>query len=250
MAGSSAAPTGWVHSYESCAIGDGPGIRFAVFLQGCPLRCRFCHNPDTWKVRAGRETTVDEVMAEVLKYRSYMRTSGGGVTLTGGEPLLQPEFAAAILSRCKEAGLTTVIDTAGHASVDSPPVRAVIDATDIVLHDIKSIDPEQHRWLTGWPIEPVLDFARRLSELGKTMWIQHVLVPGVTLRDDLLEKLAAFVATLRTVEHVELLPFHKLGEYKWRELQLDYTLADTPPATAEDVARAAAIFSAHGVRTV
>jgi len=247
MAASDSAPVGWIHSYESCAIGDGPGIRFAVFLQGCPLRCRFCHNPDTWRAHAGRAATVDEVMTEVRKYRSYMRFSNGGVTLTGGEPLLQPDFSAALLSSCKAEGLHTVMDTAGHAPADS--VRHVLDATDIVLHDIKSIDPEQHLWLTGWPIEPVLDFARRLAELGKTMWIQHVLVPGITARDDLLERLAAFVATLPTVEQVEILPFHKLGEYKWHALGLEYALSGTPPATAEQVARATAIFEAHGLRT-
>jgi pyruvate formate lyase activating enzyme len=245
-----ASSRGRIHSYESGAIGDGPGIRFAVFLQGCPLRCRYCHNPDTWPAGAGagREVTVDEVLAEAVKYRSYIRFSGGGVTLTGGEPLLQPAFAAALLERCKAEGFHTAIDTAGHVRAAS--VRAVLDATDLVLHDIKSIDPEQHRWLTGWPIEPVLDFARELAALGKKTWIQHVLVPGLTARDDLLERLAAFVATLGdAVEHVELLPFHKLGEYKWQCLGLEYALGETPPAGAEEVARASEIFARHGLAT-
>lgn len=238
---------GRIHSYESCAIGDGPGIRFAVFFQGCPMRCRYCHNPDTWKLGAGREVSVGEVMAEIRKYRSYMRFSNGGVTLTGGEPYVQPEFAAALLRCCKAEGLHTAVDTGGY--VDAAAVRPALDATDLALLDLRTIDPEQHRWLVGVPLEPVLEFARALADLGTPMWIQHVLVPGVTLRDDLLERLAAFVATLRTVEHVELLPFHKLGEYKWEELGIKYSLGDTSPATDEDVARAAAIFQRHGLRT-
>jgi pyruvate formate lyase activating enzyme len=245
MAGSSGA-TGWLHSCESCAIGDGPGIRFAVFLQGCPLRCRYCHNPDTWRPRTGREVTVEQVLAEIRKYRSYMSRSNGGVTLTGGEPLFQPEFAAELLEACQREGIHTAVDTAG--SVPAASVARLLEATDLVLHDLKSIDPEQHRALTGVPLEPVLEFARELAALRKPTWIQHVLVPGITARDDLLEKLAAFVASLGNVEQVVVLPFHKLGEAKWEALGIPYTLAATPPASAEEVARAEAIFVRHGLR--
>lgn len=244
MAASSA--RGWLHSFESFATGDGPGIRCLIFLQGCPLRCRYCHNPDTWRPRGGREVGVEEILAEVLKYRSYLRASGGGVTLTGGEPFYQPELAAELLEACKREGLHTAVDTAG--SMPAASVARALAATDLVLHDLKSIDPEQHEWLTGVSLEPVLAFARDLSALGKPMWIQHVLVPGITLRDDLLAQLAAFVATLASVERVVLLPFHKLGEAKWQALGREYSLGSTPPASAEDVARARAIFLRHGLR--
>jgi pyruvate formate lyase activating enzyme len=244
MAGSSA--RGWLHSFESFATGDGPGIRCLVFLQGCPLRCRYCHNPDTWRPRVGREVGAPEVLAEIVKYRSYLRASGGGVTLTGGEPLYQPELAAELLEACQREGLHTAVDTAGPMPAAS--VARALAATDLVLHDVKSIDPEQHEWLTGVALEPVLAFARELAALGKPTWIQHVLVPGVTLRDDLLERLAAFIAELANVERVVLLPFHKLGEAKWQALGREYALAATPPASAEDVARARAIFERRGLR--
>jgi pyruvate formate lyase activating enzyme len=236
--------TGRVHSWDLSTGVDGPGTRFVLFLSGCPLRCLYCANPDTWHMRDGRTATVDESMAEIEKYRPFLTASGGGVTLTGGEPLLQPAFTGALLRRCKEAGLHTALDTSGFLGARASD--ALLADTDLVLLDIKSFDIGTYRRLTGGDLAPTLAFATRLNRLGVPMWIRYVLVPGWT--DDLtaVDGLAEFVAGLDTVDRVDVLPFHKLGAPKYEALGIPFPLKETPtpdPALTEEVR---ARFHAHG----
>lgn len=234
---------GKIHSYETCGAVDGPGIRFVVFVQGCPLRCKYCQNPDTWKMSGGVEIDSGDLVAEMEKYRSYIRFSGGGVTLTGGEPLMQPAFSADVLRRCRERGIHTALDTSGFAEWEraEPAVRHA----DLVLLDLKCVDPEGHRFLTGAGVEPVLDFARRLSAIGKPAWIRHVLVPGMTDSEEFLNRLGAFIAGLKNIELVEVLPVHHLGAYKWDELGYEYQLRAVAPPGEADVARAVSILKRY-----
>ena len=237
--------TGRIHSWDLSTGVDGPGTRFVLFLSGCPLRCLYCANPDTWHMRDGREMTVDDVMAEIEKYRAFITTAGGGVTLTGGEPLLQSAFTGEVLRRCKEAGLHTALDTSGFLGVRA--TDELLADTDLVLLDIKSFDIDTYRKLTGGELAPTLNFATRLDRLGVAMWIRYVLVPGWT--DDLrrVDALARFVAGLGTAERVDVLPFHKLGAAKYEALGIPFPLRDNPlPDTAltEDVR---ARFREHGV---
>lgn len=237
--------TGYVHSVETCGTVDGPGIRFVVFMQGCPLKCLYCHNPDTWRTKIGNETTVDALIEEILKYRSYMRFSGGGVTVSGGEPLLQSEFVSALFEKCRENGIHTALDTSGFC-VMTPKVTRLLSLTDLVLLDIKSIIPERFKQITGVEIEPVLAFAKYLSNLSIPVWIRHVMVPGLTDDETGIRLLARYLTTLTNVEKVELSPFHKMGEYKWQELGYDYTLGDVPPMHSRMVERAREIFEGLG----
>lgn len=236
---------GRIHSIETCGTVDGPGIRFIVFTKGCPLRCLYCHNADCRHPYGGREVTVSELAVEIAKYRTYMRFSGGGLTLSGGEPLMQPEFARALFERCRSLGVHTALDTSGYVPLED--AKSVLDVTDLVLLDIKSFDPKIYRKVTSVSLEPTLKLARHLQAIGKRTWIRFVLVPGLTDREDNVEGLAQFVATLDNVEVVEVLPFHQMGAYKWEQLGLEYALKNTPPASPELVARTIAIFERHGV---
>jgi pyruvate formate lyase activating enzyme len=237
--------TGSVHSWDVATAVDGPGTRFVLFLSGCPLRCLYCHNPDTWHMRDGHRTTVEEVLAEMAKYRRFIEVAGGGVTISGGEPLLQPDFTAAVLRGAKELGLHTALDTSGFLGT-----RATDDLladTDLVLLDIKSWDPVTYRHVTGGEVAPTLDFARRLSALRKPMWIRFVLVPGHTDAPDNVEGIASFVTTLDAVERVEVIPFHKLGAPKYAALGIPFPLADVPTPDAELIRRVRSQFSGLGV---
>ena len=228
--------TGRIHSWDLSTGVDGPGTRFVLFLSGCPLRCLYCANPDTWHMRDGREATVDEVMAEIEKYRAFVTTAGGGVTLTGGEPLLQSAFTGEVLRRCKEAGLHTALDTSGFLGVRA--TDELLAATDLVLLDIKSFDVDTYRRLTGGELTPTLNFATRLDRLGVPMWIRYVLVPGWTDDPRRVDALAGFVAGLGAVERVDVLPFHKLGASKYEALGIPFPLRDNPvpdPALTETV---------------
>lgn len=239
---------GYVHSAEPSGAVDGPGMRFVLFLSGCQMRCRYCHNPDTWDRKGGTLRTVDHVVAEIGKYAVFLKAAGG-LTVSGGEPLLQAEFVHEILRRCKEQyGLHTALDTNGLLAQNLPDEW--FDVVDLVLLDIKHIDPEKHKRLTATPLQPVLDFAQRLARMGKPAWIRYVLVPG--LNDDAgdVEKLADFVTGLKNVERVEILPFHKMGEFKWKERGLDYQLTDTPPPTPELVERVRRQLGARGLTAV
>lgn len=237
---------GFLHSVESGAAVDGPGMRFVYFMSGCQFRCLYCHNPDTWKPHAGRRVTLDEAVAEVASYAGFLRVAGG-VTISGGEPLVQAPFVGRLLARLKgELGLHTALDTQGflHDHVDD----AWLAPVDMVLLDIKHSDPDAYHRLTGQALQPTLDFARRLADLDKPMRIRHVLVPGLTDGEADLLRLADFVAGLGpAVERVEVLPLHHLGAHKWAALGLDYPLADTPVPTPDQMTRAHRLFASRGL---
>jgi pyruvate formate lyase activating enzyme len=237
---------GHIHSIETCGTVDGPGIRFVIFTQGCLLRCLYCHNPDTRDPLAGKVITVDELITEIQKYTSYMHSSGGGVTISGGEPLLQPEFVREVFHRCRQLGIHTALDTSGFP--DLAASKPVLDYTDLALLDIKSSDPDIYHTVTSVAIEPTLQFARYLSEIQKPTWIQFVLVPGLTDTLPNLAGLSQFVASLgQCVEKIEVLPFHKMGEYKWEQLGYEYKLKDTQPPTQDEVDRVVQVFKHYGL---
>ena len=239
---------GRVHSIETCGTVDGPGIRYVVFTQGCPLRCLYCHNPDCRAICDGKGMTVDELITDIQRYRSYMDASGGGVTVTGGEPLLQPEFVAELLRQCQALGIHTALDTSGYSDLDS--AKHVLQHVDLVLLDIKSFDPSTYRRVTSVSLEPTLTIARYLSNIGKPTWIRFVLVPGLTDAPANVEGLADFVATLTNIERVEVLPFHQMGAYKWKSLGFDYVLDDTPPPSPELIDRVQRTFRQQGLTVV
>ena len=229
---------GRVHSYESFRTLDGPGLRFVVFLQGCPLRCANCHNPDTWDAAGGMLVSAEAVVDKIDKCRAYLRN--GGATLSGGEPLMQPAFTLDILRRLREINIHTALDTSGTVplTVSAP----VIDASDMLLLDIKALDAGDCLKLTGQDNANELATLDYCERTGKRVWIRHVIVPGLTLDMTKLGRLAAYLKKFRCVERTELLPFNKLGEFKWRQLGLPYTLADTPSPTDEQIAAANALF--------
>lgn len=229
---------GRIHSYESFGTLDGPGVRFVVFLQGCPLRCRYCHNPDTWEMGGGRPVTSAEVMEAILSCRNFL---SGGVTLSGGEPLAQPEFAADLLRRCRDAGLHTAVDTAGSFPLSRS--AAVIDAADLLLLDIKALDDALCRDLTGHGNTNTLATLDYCERHGKPVWIRHVLVPGFTLDRERLTALAGYLKSRSCIQRIDLLPFHKMAEFKWKELRLSNTLAGTPEPTEEEIRMAEAVFA-------
>lgn len=240
--------TGSIHSVESCGTVDGPGIRFVIFTQGCPLRCLYCHNSDCRHPEGGKEMTVDEIITEVQKYRTYMRFSGGGVTVTGGEPLMQPEFVGEIFRRCKALGIHTALDTSGYVNLST--AKTLLDYVDLVLLDIKSFRRETYEKLTSVSLEPTLNLARYLREINKPVWIRFVLVPNLTDDPENIAGLAEFVSHLTNVTRIEILPFHKMGEYKWEQLGYEYLLKDTPEATQDDVDKAVKIFQRYGLTVV
>lgn len=237
--------TGKIHSVESCGTVDGPGIRFVIFTKGCPLRCLYCHNPDCRSFADGKETTVDELIAEIQKYRSYMRFSGGGVTISGGEPLAQPHFVKEVFKRCKELGIHTALDTSGYVSLDT--AKEVLEYVDLVLLDIKSYDPQTYFKVTNVSVYPTLQLANYLSEIHKPTWVRFVLVPQVTDDPKNIEGLASFVSKLGNIEKVEILPFHKMGEYKWEQLGYNYQLQDTEPPSPELMHNTLEIFRRYGL---
>lgn len=242
----STAHSGRIHSVETCGTVDGPGVRFIIFTQGCLLRCQYCHNPDSRDLHSGTEVTVDSLVAEIQKYRSYMNASGGGLTITGGEPLLQPEFVGEIFRRCQELKIHTALDTSGYPKFEQ--AKEVLKYVDLVLLDIKSFDPKIYHDVTHVELEPTLRFARYLNEIKKPTWVRFVLVPNLTDAPHNVEGLAQFVAGLDCVEKVELLPFHQMGKYKWEQMGLNYPLKDTEPPTDEKIAEVRGIFEKYGLR--
>ncbi len=233
---------GRIHSVETCGTLDGPGIRYVLFMQGCLLRCQFCHNPDTWKIGDGKEVTVEEIVSDIKTYLPFFQASNGGVTVSGGEPLLHTKFLVALFKELKKLGIHTAIDTSGGCFSKSPSFMKSLDEllalTDLVLLDLKQIDPSKHKTLTGLSNEHILDFAQYLASKNIPVWIRHVLVPGITDNDADLQKLATFIKALANVEKVEVLPYHKLGVYKWEALGYDYPLKDVEPPSEERVLNA------------
>lgn len=230
-----------VHSIESFGTVDGPGIRFVLFLQGCSLKCKYCHNRDTWDIKLGEEKTLEEIIEKVKRYKTYMTLSGGGVTVTGGEPLLQVKFVIEFFKKLKEENINTCIDTSGMFNI-TDDIKEVLKYTDLVLLDIKHIDDEKCKELVGFSNKKELEFAKYLSDNGKKMWIRQVLVPGYTDDEKDLLKLKEFLATLKTVEKVQILKYHSMGKYKWEKLGLKYELEGVRDATAEDEERAKKIL--------
>ena len=232
---------GFVHSVESFGSVDGPGIRFLIFLQGCPMRCQFCHNPDSWKTGIGEERTADELLDQAERFRAYWGDNGG-ITVSGGEALLQIDFLLELFEKAKQRGIGTCLDTSAQRFTRKSPFfekfERLMELTDTVLLDIKHIDDEEHRKLTRHSNANILDCARYLSEIDKPVWIRHVLIPGITDKDEYLVRLRDFLSTLHNIERIEVLPYHTLGVYKYEKLGIDYPLKDVQPPAAERVANA------------
>lgn len=240
--------TGRIHSFESFGTVDGPGIRFVIFMQGCPLRCKYCHNPDSWDVRGGTVYTPEEVAENALRYKKYWR-GGGGVTVSGGEPLLQIEFVTELFRILKGEGVHTAVDTSGitfnHESEESVKRHAeLLKYADLFLLDIKHIDSAECKKLIGADNKNELAFAKYLSENGKDIWVRHVLVPGITDNDEYLKAIRAFIDGLETVRRVEVLPYHTMGEVKYKNLGIDYPLKGVKPPEKDRVENAKAILGA------
>ena len=227
-----------IHSIESFGSVDGPGIRFVVFLKGCHMRCQFCHNPDTWDMNGGEIKTADELLSQALRYKSYWK-KGGGITVSGGEPLLQIDFLIEFFTKAKAKGIHVTLDTSGNPFTREEPFfskfNELMKVTDLVMLDIKQINEAEHKVLTGWSNSNILDMARYLSEINKPVWIRHVLVPGGSDNDEQLIKLDKFIKTLKNIDRVEVLPYHSLGAFKWEELGIDYPLKDILPPTKDRI---------------
>ena len=230
---------GKVHSIESFGTVDGPGVRFVVFFQGCPMRCLYCHNPDTRHMEDGQEMTVDEILTQMTRNLAFYRT--GGITATGGEPLLQIDFLIELFTKAKEKGIHTCLDTSG-IMFPMPKVEQLMEVTDLVMLDIKHIDPDAHKKLTGKDNSGILAFARYLDEIGKPVWIRHVVVSGITFDREELSGLGRFLRTLSNVEKLEVLPYHSMGKVKYDNLGLDYALKDTPQLTKTEATEAEKII--------
>ena len=235
---------GFVHSYEVGTTVDGPGIRFVAFLTGCPLRCKFCHNPDTWHKHNGHPVPVSRAMRQIGKYANVLKMSGG-VTLSGGDPMVQKAFVTQVFRRCKALGLHTAMETAGRLG-DRFSDQELQDI-DLEILDIKGGDPATFQEVCGHPLKPTLEFAQRLAALGRPAWIRFVLVPGLTDGHDNVEKLADLVAPLKNVERVEILRFHQMGRDKWHELGLTYPLENVEPPDAETSERVRNQFRSRGL---
>lgn len=230
-----------IHSIESFGTVDGPGIRFVLFLQGCHLQCKYCHNRDTWDMKGGEYKTLDDIFEKIKRYKNYMLLSGGGVTATGGEPLLQAKFLIELFKKLKAEGIHTCIDTSGIVAI-TDDIKELLKYTDLVLLDIKHIDDEKCKKLVGVSNKRELEFAQYLSDNNIKIWIRQVLVPGYTDDEQDLLKLKKFIKSLETVEKVQILPYHDMGKYKWEKLGAKYELEDVRPANQDDVDRAKKIL--------
>ena len=233
--------TGRIHSFESFGTLDGPGIRFVVFLQGCPLRCVYCHNRDTWDPLGGKEYTPGQVFDELKKYLNYIKFSKGGITLSGGEPTMQAAFAAELFKRCRAEGIHTALDTNGFIDVDS--ADPLLNFTDLVLLDIKQADEELHRKITGVGPEKIRHFALHTAQKGIPVWIRYVLVPGLTDSEKDLKSASVFIKSLNNVQNIEVLPYHSMGASKWEKLGERYLLQSTSPPSPESVKKALKILN-------
>lgn len=236
---------GFLHSFTTGSAVDGPGVRLVAWTAGCQFRCLYCHNPDTWNMMNGMAIPLERAIAALSKYRHGLKVMNGGFTLSGGEPLMQDRFATRLLTGAKAMGIHTALDTNGYLGERLSDEE--LELIDIVLLDIKCWDPERHRHLVGKDVGPTLDFARRLAQRRKTIWLRYVLVPRLTDDEDDIDKLAAFAAGLGNVERVDVLPFHQMGRYKWEKLALNYTLNDVSPPPHDLVERVCKQFRAAGL---
>ena len=232
---------GRIHSIESFGTVDGPGVRLVVFVKGCPMRCLYCHNPDTWRIGGGMEMTVAQVMALYEKNRSFYQR--GGITATGGDPLVQLEFVTELFTEAARRGIHTCLDTSGITFRPEDPARMelfdkLLTVTDLVMLDIKHIDPEGHKKLTGQPLGPILAFARYLDQKAVPVWIRHVVVPGITYDQEELYRLGRFIGTLRNVKALDVLPYHDMGKAKYEKLGMDYALKDVKPLGRDEALEA------------
>ena len=236
---------GYIHQLESFGSVDGPGVRFIIFFAGCPLRCKYCHNPDTWNMMKGKQYTADELLDEAITCREYWGTKGG-ITVSGGEPLAQIDFLLELFTKAKERGINTCIDTAGGPFTREgewfEKFKQLMNVTDVLLMDIKHINEEEHIKLTGHTGKNIIEMFRYLDEINKPVWIRHVLVPGITDNDEYLIQTRDFIRTLGNVQRVEVLPYHGLGAMKYKDLGIDYVLKDTNSPTAERVLNAREIL--------
>ncbi|MCL2400447.1 MAG: pyruvate formate-lyase-activating protein [Defluviitaleaceae bacterium] len=231
---------GYIHSIDTGGMVDGPGIRYVIFLSGCHLRCKYCHNPDTWKLKDGKPVTVEEAIKDVKKYSSYLKFSGGGVTITGGDPFVQSEFLIDLLAACKSYGIHTTVDTSGYAKREV--AERALQYTDLLLLDIKSFNPDTFKNLTGVPINRTLEVLELSRDLKVPVWMRFVLVPGYTDNMDDIKKMADHLKLFDNVKKIDVLPFHKLGEYKWANLGIPYELADVQPPSKEVLEQARSIL--------
>ena len=242
---------GYVHSLESFGAADGPGIRYIVFLNGCKMRCAFCHNPDTWKLEQGEVYSADEILKKALRYKPYWKNEGG-ITVSGGEPLLQIDFVLELFRKAKAKGVTTCLDTAGQPFTTEEPFfskwKELMSLTDTVMLDIKNIDPVKHKDLTGVDNANILEMARRMSDMGVRMWIRQVLVPGGSDNDETLKRTREFIDTLKTVDRVEVLPYHTLGVFKYEELGIPYRLEGVNAPTEDRIRNAEEILGVKNRR--
>jgi pyruvate formate lyase activating enzyme len=236
---------GFLHSFTTGSTVDGPGVRVVAWTTGCQFRCLYCHNPDTWKLNKGIPVTLKRATDELRKYRHGLKTMGGGFTLSGGEPLMQDRFAMKLLNAARTMGIHTALDTNGSLGIRLSDEE--LDGIDLVLLDIKCWDPQKHQSLTGIEVQPVLDFARRLASRNRPIWLRYVLVPGLTDNTQDIAHLAAFAAEMGNVKRVDILPFHQLGRFKWKELDLNYTLDGVQPPVPDVVQMAREQFRARGL---
>ncbi|MGR3807632.1 pyruvate formate lyase 1-activating protein [Pasteurella testudinis] len=234
-----------IHSFESCGTVDGPGIRFILFLQGCLMRCKYCHNRDTWDLDGGKEITVEELMKEVVTYRHFMNASGGGVTASGGEAILQAEFVRDWFRACKEQGIHTCLDTNGFVRRYDNVIDELLDVTDLVLLDLKQLDDTIHHNLIGVPNKRTLEFARYLQKRNQRTWIRYVVVPGYTDDDHSVTLLGEFIKDMQNIEKIELLPYHRLGQHKWEAMGEKYELEDVLPPSKEKMDHIQAILARY-----
>lgn len=241
---------GRIHSLESFGTVDGPGIRFIAFMQGCLMRCQYCHNRDTWDLHGGREVEVDELMEQIISYRPFLESSGGGVTASGGEAILQAEFVAALFHACKTQGIHTCLDTNGFVRKYTPVIDELLDNTDLVLLDIKHIDDAKHIELTQVSNHRTLQFAQYLQQRQQKTWIRYVVVGGYTDDAESARRLAEFIKPMKNVEKVELLPYHELGKHKWAALGDTYQLEDVHPPKHETMEMIKKIFVDMGIKAI
>lgn len=228
---------GNVHSIESCGTVDGPGIRFVVFTQGCPMRCQYCHNPDTWEFKDNKKVSADEILAQ---YDGVKEFCTGGITVTGGEPMCQMDFVTELFKKAQAKGINTALDTSGvmFKPDNKEKVDELLKYTSIVLLDIKHIDDEEHKKLTGHSNKNIIAFAEYLSEIKKPMWVRHVVVPGITFKEEYLTRLGEFLGTLHNIAALDVLPYHDMAIPKYENLKIDYPLKGVPPLTHDEALQA------------